>query len=151
MEGNMQTRYVKIMLLACSLILSGTLGATAMMTGELAPGSNNMLIASVSTEGTVCGAPIPVLFSAVPGDRQITITWSNEHTGNTSVTGYNIYYDRDEKSEPVTSVWPTTTYTLKGLINGQEYCLKVTSLHTGCESGFSNVICAVPAEQVPQK
>jgi len=96
---------------------------------------------------SVCNAPIPNLLDAVPGDRQITITWSDRHTGDPAVTGYNIYYDQAGKSQPVTSVPPQTMYTDTGLTNGQEYCYKVRSLYVECESGFSNITCAVPAGQ----
>ena len=93
-----------------------------------------------------CNAPIPKLLGAEPGDRQITLTWSDLHTGDPAVTGYNIYYDKAGTSQPATSVPPRTMYTDTGLTNGQEYCYKVTSLHAECESGFSNITCAVPGQ-----
>lgn len=146
----MKVSRLRIMfIIVCVFTLSGST-ADAQRTGRAGESSTNgqgFMMAKAFVEEAVCNAPIPNLHDAVPGDRQITITWSDEHAGDTAVTGYNIYYDKDGKSQPVTSVWPRTTYTNTGLTNGQEYCYKVTSLYAECESLFSNVKCAVPAEQ----
>lgn len=150
----MKTQFVPFMLLVYALAFSGGIAADSLNSGNAAvPASdrNRLIIASLSTDGSVCGAPVPVLFDAASGDGQITLTWSNEHAGNPSVTGYNVYYDRGGKSEPITSVWRQTGHILAGLSNSQEYCIKVTSLYAECESGFSNVICTVPVGQEQQK
>jgi hypothetical protein len=41
----------------------------------------------------------------------------------------------------------TTTYVDTGLTNGVEYCYKVTAYDATCESGFSNILCAIPTNQ----
>jgi FtsP/CotA-like multicopper oxidase with cupredoxin domain len=92
-----------------------------------------------------CAAPTPTLLTAVPADGQVTITWSDEHTADTNVTGYNVYYDN---AQLVADAGLTTTYTDTGLTNGQEYCYEVTSYYATCESGFSNILCATPNVQV---
>jgi len=144
----MNISQVKTLFLACILVFSCVLSADVLAAGT-AVETDALLIATASSESTACSAPAPILLGAVPGDGQITITWSDEHTGNHSVTGYNIYFDKDGQSQPVTSVWPQTMFTHAGLTNGQEYCYKITALHEKCESGFSNIICAVPAVQAP--
>jgi hypothetical protein len=149
----MTFRHGIMIYLACALVLSGAFIAVDLKTGGAAESAftgKGLLLATTHAGGNECNAPVPNLLDAVPGDHQITITWSDEHAGDAAVTGYNIYYDKDGKSQPVTSVWPRTTYTNTALTNGQQYCYKVTSLYAECESGFSNVKCAVPAAQGPQ-
>jgi hypothetical protein len=143
----MKVRYEITILIVCALVFWGAFNADALKTGTAEESSMNVrdLMMAKAYAETSCKAPIPNLLDAVPADRQITITWSDEHAGDDAVTGYNIYYDKDGKSQPVTSVWPRTTYANTGLTNGQEYCYKVSSLYAECESGFSNVKCAVPA------
>jgi hypothetical protein len=155
MEGNMKIPHIILLFLAnVAFVFSCISTADAVRTDskqEFEHDWKGLILASTSETGTECSAPVPVLTGAVPGDGKITITWNDEHTGNLSVTGYNIYFDMDGKSEPVTSVWRQTSYVHTGLKNGQEYCFKITTLHTDCESGFSNVVCAVPAAKEPQK
>jgi hypothetical protein len=150
----MKVSHLRIMFIVSVFILSGSFTADAGKTGSAVESSMNgqglMMVKAYAEKGS-CKAPIPNLLDAVPADRQITITWSDEHAGDDAITGYNIYYDKDGESQPVTSVWPRTTYANTGLTNGQEYCYKVTSLYAECESGFSNVKCAVPAGQGPKE
>jgi hypothetical protein len=89
---------------------------------------------------------VPTLLSAVPGHSEATLTWSDEHTG-TDVTGYTVYYDQAGKSQFIESVGLVTSYLDTGLTNGQEYCYMVTATTASCESGFSNVLCAIPNAQ----
>jgi len=94
-----------------------------------------------------CTPPVPVLVSTTPGNGEVTITWSDEHSNDPQVTGYRIYYDQAGKSQLVAEVGKSTIYTDTGLTNGSEVCYKVTTLYAGCESGFSNILCAVPNAQ----
>jgi hypothetical protein len=115
-------------------------------------GAAPVLMAQASVGGvTPCAAPTPTLLSAVPGHSQITITWTDEHAGDPDVTGYEIYYDQAGKAQLITAVdQSTTSYTDTGLTNGQEYCYKVLSVHPdGCQSSFSNVLCATATNQAP--
>ncbi len=97
---------------------------------------------------TPCEAPIPTLLSTTPGNAQATLSWSDEHTADPNVIGYKVYYDQAGKSQFIADAGLTTTYTDTGLTNGQEYCYKVTSYYDpDCESGFSNILCAIPNNQ----
>ena len=91
--------------------------------------------------------PVPTLAAPTPGNAQVTLTWSDEHTTDTNVVGYAVYYDQDGKSQLIETVGKTTTYTDTALTNGQEYCYKVTSLYAEAESAFSNVVCGIPNNQ----
>lgn len=95
----------------------------------------------------VCGAPTPTLLSATPGNQQVILEWSDEHSLDPDVTGYQIFYDQAGKSQLVSAVGLTSTFTDSSVANGTEYCYKVTSLYAGCESEFSNIICAIPNNQ----
>jgi hypothetical protein len=103
-----------------------------------------MAQAVVGTPPPVCGAPAPTLLSTEAASGQITLNWSDEHTGNASVVQYTVYYDQADKSQFIADAGLNTTFTDTGLVNGQQYCYKVTSSYTDCESEFSNVLCATP-------
>jgi len=112
------------------------------------PGASPLMMArSTIGVGGGCQAPVPTLISATPGNGQVSLTWSDEHSADPAVTGYAVYYDQAGKAQPVATVGLTTSYTDTGLTNGQDYCYKVTSLYSDCESAYSNVLCAVPNNQ----
>jgi hypothetical protein len=98
-----------------------------------------------------CNAAIPTLVSAIPSSQEVVIDW-DQVPAESLVDGYRLYYDQAGKAQLVNDIAGSanTTYTDTGLTNGQEYCYKVTSYYidstTGaeCESGFSNIICAIP-------
>jgi hypothetical protein len=90
-----------------------------------------------------CGVPAPTLNAATPGHSQVTLEWS----AAAGATGYNVYYDQAGKAQLVAHAGNTTTYIDSGLTNGVEYCYKVTAYDTTCESGFSDILCAIPTNQ----
>jgi hypothetical protein len=90
-----------------------------------------------------CGAPAPTLLSTQAASGQVTLNWSDEHSANENVVGYNVYYDQSGKSQFLADAGLNTSHTDTGLVNGQQYCYKVTSKYA-CESEFSNVLCATP-------
>jgi hypothetical protein len=94
-----------------------------------------------------CDPPVPALSSAVPGNTEITLTWSNEHDTDPGVVGYNVYYDQSGRSQLVAELGLVATYIDTDLTNGQEYSYKVTSRYATCESTFSNTLRAVPNNQ----
>lgn len=113
------------------------------------PGAAPVLMVQASLNiDNPCNPPVPALLDAEPGDGTTKITWSNVHTTDLEVIGYRVYYDQAGKSQLVTQVGLTTTYTDTGLLVGQRYCYKVTSLYTDCESDYSNVVCVTSAPLV---
>ncbi len=106
------------------------------------PGAAPFLMA---TAAPPCGAPVPNLLSADPGNQQVTLTWSDEHTGDPNVSGYRVYYDQAGKAQLVADVGLSTSFIDTLLTNGLEYCYKVTSYYDPtCESAFSGIMCATP-------
>jgi hypothetical protein len=101
------------------------------------------------TPPTGCTATAPALLSAQPADKQVTATWE-AIVGNQELQGYRLYYDQAGKAQLVTDIFcpagDCTSFTDTGLTNGQEYCYKTTSYTSACESGFSNILCAVPTQ-----
>jgi hypothetical protein len=96
-----------------------------------------------------CDIPQPSLIDATPGHTQVTLNWSDE-SADENVAGYKVYYDQAGKAQFIFDINnpAVTTYTDTGLTNGLEYCYKVTSYHDAtCESGFSNILCAIPENQ----
>jgi hypothetical protein len=109
------------------------------------PGAAPYLMTAASVGGTPPdAAPTPTLLTAQPGQKQVTLTWSNEHNADMSVIGYNVYYDQADKAQFVAAVGLTTTYVDLDLTDGQTYCYKVTSLTAVAESTYSNILCATP-------
>ncbi|MGA1839261.1 MAG: fibronectin type III domain-containing protein [bacterium] len=102
-----------------------------------------MTQATIGTGG--CTVPTPTLLTATPDDKQVIITWQ-EASGD--ITGYRLYYDQSGKAQLIVDLQaPASNYVDTGLTNGQEYCYKLTSYNTDCESGFSNILCATPNNQ----
>ena len=96
------------------------------------------------TPQTSCMAPVPTLLSTEAVSGQVTLNWSDEHTGDSNVVGYTVYYDQADKSQFITNLGLETSFTDTGLVNGQQYCYKITSIYADCESEFSNILCATP-------
>lgn len=103
--------------------------------------------------GSECSAPVPVtpaLLSTDVASGQVTVHWNDVHTGDSLFTGYNVYYDQAGKSQFLEAIGLDTSFTDTGLVNGQQYCYKVTSNYSDCEpaltreSDFSNILCAIP-------
>jgi hypothetical protein len=102
-----------------------------------------------------CNATTPVLLNANPADKQVSLNWQ-EIPGDPDVAGYKLYYDQAGKAQLVADLQcppePTepqeacTSFTDIGLTNGEEYCYKVTSYSSACESDFSNILCAIPTQ-----
>jgi hypothetical protein len=108
-----------------------------------------MSSAVVGTPPTGCTAPTPTMQLVTAGNAEVTLTWSDE-SADAMVAGYKVYYDQAGKAQLVhDTVDPgTTSFTDTGLSNGLEYCYKVTSYYdVTCESGFSNILCAIPTNQ----
>jgi hypothetical protein len=107
-------------------------------------GAAPFLMASATTEvATVCGVPAPTLNAATPGHTEVALDWS----AAAGATGYKVYYDQAGKAQLVADAGNTTTYIDTGLTNGVEYCYKVTAYDATCESGYSNILCAIPNSQ----
>jgi len=99
-----------------------------------------------------CNATTPTLLTASPGDKRVSLNWQ-EVPGDPDITGYKLYYDQSGKAQlvvdllcPPDSTDACTSYIDIGLNNGQQYCYKVTSYYSSCESGFSNILCAMPTQ-----
>ena len=112
------------------------------------PGAAPFVMAQAAINVEPCAPPTPALLYLTPGDGQVTLNWSGVHSTDPNVIGYRVYYDQGGKAQLVAQVGLTTTYTDTGLVVGQIHCYKVTSLYAGCESAYSNILCAVPAPLV---
>ena len=103
-----------------------------------------MAQAIYGTPPAPCMAPAPNLLSTDAASGQVTLNWSDEHTADGQVVGYTVYYDQAGKSQLLADLGLETSFTDTGLVNGQQYCYKVTSKYADCESEFSNILCATP-------
>jgi hypothetical protein len=110
-----------------------------------------MATASWGTAAPPCTAEVPAIDTAVAGDKSVAVSWTA--VGDPELAGYRLYYDQGGKAQRVVDLACTagdqsscTSYTDTELTNGQEYCYKVTSYKADCESGFSGILCATPAQ-----
>jgi hypothetical protein len=111
-----------------------------------------MASATWGTPPGECNATVPTLLAASPGDKQVSLNWQ-EIPADRDVTGYKLYYDQAGKAQlvadllcPPDAMGACTSYTDTGLTNGQQYCYKVTSYSTACESDFSSILCGIPTQ-----
>jgi hypothetical protein len=102
-----------------------------------------LMAQATSGAPSVCGVSPPTLNSATSGHTEVALAWS----AATGATGYKVYYDQAGKAQLVADAGNATTYLDSGLTNGVEYCYKVTAYDTACESGYSNIVCAIPQNQ----
>jgi hypothetical protein len=132
--------------------------------------AQDVVIAVVEPPPWSCTPPIPTLDQIQQASQAVTLTWFDEHTAVTQDAQwpaganfyYRVYYDQEGKAQfvadiPDPGVTGAVSFTDSGLTNGMTYCYKVTSWYdlngdgmldpiTECESGFSNILCAVPSE-----
>ena len=75
------------------------------------PGAEPFLMtqAIIGNQGG-CDAPVPILTSALSGQKQVTLSWSDEHSADPGIIGYGIYYDQAGKAQFVDQVGLTATY-----------------------------------------
>ena len=80
-------------------------------------------------------------------DGKLDLSW-DAATDNVEVAFYNIYWGENNYSEPIANVThPTTKYQHTDLVNGQEYCYKVSAVDTSRNEGEkSNEECATPTK-----
>ncbi len=134
-----------------------------MLDAWLNTGMAEPLVMASTTWGTppgVCEAPATTMLNATPGDSHVLLEWQDIPASPTSIDGYRLFYDQAGKAQLITDLqWAEGqgNYDDPGLTNGQEYCYKVTSYIgadengefdpvNGCESGFSNILCATPVQ-----
>jgi hypothetical protein len=126
-----------------------------MLDAWLSTGMAEPYVMASTTWGTPpgeCDSTTPTMLNASPGDKQVSVNWQ-AIPGDPDVIGYKLYYDQSGKAQlvvdlpcPPDSQETCTSYTDTGLTNGQQYCYKVTSYSAACESGFSNILCAIPTQ-----
>lgn len=86
------------------------------------------------------------------GDGQVSVKWSPHHyTGESPITGYNLYRldANDNEVKLNTTPLTTTTFLDKGVSNNQEYLYMVTAINSVGESGKSLWVSAIPRSSLP--
>jgi len=107
------------------------------------------LIMPKKTHALRCGAEkphsAPVLFSAVPADKSITLTWT---PAQDPVTYYLLQYgfskDNFEYGLPNIGGRETTSFTVNYLENGKRYYFRVRAGNDCKPGAFSHTLSAVP-------
>jgi alpha-tubulin suppressor-like RCC1 family protein/fibronectin type 3 domain-containing protein len=92
---------------------------------------------------TPIGAPsTPTGVSAVPGNAQVTVSWSPvSSTSARPVSGYRVYADGSSTPSVTTS---STSATVTGLTNSVSHSFTVSTYNSGYESAQSTAVTATP-------
>jgi hypothetical protein len=134
-----------------------------MLEAWLNTGMAEPYVMASTTWGTppgVCEAPTPTMLNATPGDSHVLMEWQEIPGSPNTINGYRLFYDQAGKAQLIVDLsWEEGlgSHDDQGLTNGQEYCYKVTSYIgadangefdpvNGCESAFSNILCATPVQ-----
>ena len=112
---------------------------------ELAIG--NQKIVYTATPPPVPAAPTGL--SAAPGDTEVTLNWANPN--DSSITKYQ-FRQAQGQTVPGSTAWTditgsgagTTSHTVTGLINGQQYAFQIRAVNNGGNSDASDTVTATP-------
>ncbi len=108
--------------------------------------ASNVSTATPSVTGTVPNTPTGL--SAVPGDTQITLSWTAPTVdGGSSITDYIIEYSSDAGASWSTFTDGTSSSTsviITGLVNNQEYTFRVSAVNSTGTGPTSLHILATP-------
>ncbi|MDB5238684.1 MAG: fibronectin type protein [Candidatus Parcubacteria bacterium] len=130
-----------------------TSGTTAVITGLTNGTLYSYYVTAVSAVGesasstpasaTPATSPgIPTAFTAIPGNAQISFTWTAPaSTGGAAISSYNIYIS----GGAVATSTSGTSATITGLTNGTSYSYYITAVNTAGESASSSIITATPS------
>ncbi|TGG87447.1 MAG: hypothetical protein ERJ69_00685, partial [Aphanocapsa feldmannii 288cV] len=106
-----------------------------------------------SAAATVTATPnqalpaIPENLLATAGDGQITLSWDDPN--NITITGYEVKIG-DGSFTRVLSYWKTTSYTVTGLTNANEYTLALRAVNASGK-GASSTVSATPLRGKPDR
>ena len=89
----------------------------------------------------------PTLVAATPGDKKVTLNWTEPSTdGGSAITNYTVYRGISEGNETIlTTLGKTLSYVDLSVSNGNTYFYKVAAVNGAGEGPRSNSIKATPA------
>jgi uncharacterized repeat protein (TIGR02543 family) len=115
---------------------------TTTLTFTFSDGDPQTLTVTI-TDSTPIKAEAPVLYTAVPGDAEVDLTWSPV----IGATGYKVFVREESQSygaATATVADSVYSYTVTELTNGTTYYFVVKAVKSGIDSDASNEMSAVP-------
>jgi hypothetical protein len=107
------------------------------------PYSNIIYEAPISVPGAPTG------LSGIPGNQQITLSWTAPiNNGGSNILNYNVYYSTDNINFTQINVGNVITYTILSLTNTLTYYIYVTAQNIIGEGAATSTITAIPS-QIP--
>ncbi|WP_446830455.1 fibronectin type III domain-containing protein [Candidatus Foliamicus sp.] len=96
----------------------------------------------------------PANLAAAPGDTEVTLSWNNPN--DSSITKYQ-FRQAQGQTVPGSTAWAditgsgagTTSHTVTGLTNGQQYAFQIRAVNNAGNSDASDTVTATPVEPVP--
>jgi hypothetical protein len=90
---------------------------------------------------------IPVILTAIPGDRKVDLTWEwPTDDGGSSIMGYEVAFSqKDRVGETEIAVGPESNYSLRGLTNGAIYSIKIRAVNAKGPGPFSDTLETIPS------
>jgi len=90
-------------------------------------------------------APSAPVLTALPGNGQVSLTWTTPGDGGSAITGYNVYRSTSTGTETLyRSLGVVTSFTDTGLTNGTTYYYKVAAVNAVGVGAQSNEASATP-------
>ena len=91
----------------------------------------------------------PANLAAAPGDTEVTLSWNNPN--DSSITKYQLRQAQGA-SVPGSTAWAditgsgagTTSHTVTGLTNGQQYAFQIRAVNNAGNSDASDTVTATP-------
>jgi hypothetical protein len=83
----------------------------------------------------------PSDLTAVPGDAEVTLTWNDTMAdGGSPTIGYHIYWSTGIDGDVAVMTTNSTSYTHRGLVDGNTYYYQVSAFNANGESDRSNIV-----------
>ncbi|CAK0780793.1 hypothetical protein CCP3SC15_70046 [Gammaproteobacteria bacterium] len=132
----------KTALTGTSAVITGlTNGTTYFFTMKAVNASGTSTVSNEASATPIAPPTAPVLNSAIPGNSQVTLTWSTV----SGADSYNVYRGTTHGGERLVSEKITgTSKTDTGLTSGMTYYFKVRAVNAGGVSAFSNELSVTP-------
>jgi large repetitive protein len=132
-----------------STIIAGGRRVVALLVVALLAAAVLVAVGPVSRASAASPASAPQNLAATPASAQATLTWTAPtDDGGAPVTGYRVEY-RPMLGSSGWLTWPqdpaTTTVTVTGLVNGEQYEIHVAALTSAGVGAFSSSVPVTPA------
>ena len=91
---------------------------------------------------------VPSGLTAVASNGSVALTWTANAAAD-AITHYNVYRTDQASGAPWSTTTVTTLTDTSGIVNGTQYCYRVSATSTAGASAESAAVCATPSAPPP--